>query len=239
MKKYTVRLASLTLFFATGAAIGMEPVPGEIMYSSKVYVKNNLSAGKTGQYELAAQVNGQREFKVQSGQVEKVGNLSGIKKLEFRRTGLGSGQTYSKGQLRTTEDQTQKFMQAKNDILKSDFEYDLLITVEWANPGSWTDYDWKYTYEKVPPLSLENVDIVIAEMPAILKKYIKEFDTESKSKLIQLWKQDTTPNKVYRNDIVSVAEKLSKNENMSNSKRTEALEEYIVGLYDEVKGDLQ
>lgn len=86
MKKHSVRLASLVLFFATGAAIGME-------YQPKVLIQNEawgygLSGGY---YDLKVSINdSQEEIQVKGGETAALGNLNNIDQIKIRRSGSGS-----------------------------------------------------------------------------------------------------------------------------------------------------
>ncbi len=85
MKKISVRLASLVLFFATGAIIGME--------SPKLIIQNEAWGFGTGggYYDLKVSVNDSKEeIQITGGESADVGNLNGINQINIRRSGAGS-----------------------------------------------------------------------------------------------------------------------------------------------------
>lgn len=86
MKK-CAKLASLVLFFATGAMISMEQSP-------KVIIQNEAwSYGLGGgYYDLKVSINDSKEeIQVVGGKSKVVGDLNGINQINIRRSGAGSG----------------------------------------------------------------------------------------------------------------------------------------------------
>jgi len=84
MKKYSVKLASLALFFATGAAIGMET-------PQKLIIQNEAWGYTTGYYDIKVVINNSNEeIQILGGKPEPVGNLTDINQIKIRRSGRGS-----------------------------------------------------------------------------------------------------------------------------------------------------
>lgn len=86
MKKYSVKLASLVLFFATGAVIGMEQ-------PQKVIIQNEAwSYGLAGgYYDIKVSINDSpQEIQLKGSESKVLGNLDDINQIKIRRSGAGS-----------------------------------------------------------------------------------------------------------------------------------------------------
>ena len=130
MKKHSVRLASLVLFFATGAAIGME-------YQPKVIIQNEawgygLSGGY---YVLKVSINdSQEEMQVKGGETAALGNLSNIDQIKIRRSGSGSSWIPSKVGVSTiTAEELNEIKAEANDPIN--FGKDVVLTIEATTAG--------------------------------------------------------------------------------------------------------
>lgn len=150
MKKRSVRLASLVLFFATGAAIGMRPTLLE-----RVYLENQLTSRLGAQHQIKATVTHKDGSKkgiivAKRGEKQLLGDIKSITNIQVERyvpneytvSGLLEKGVKSLGYF--VDDITYDFLTFVNDI-KKPAGPDMIITVQWKAPTSNTDYTWKYT----------------------------------------------------------------------------------------------
>ncbi len=89
MKNYSIRLASLALFFATGAAIGMENQP-KVIIQNEAWGYDLLNGW--GYYDIKVAINDEQfnedeSQQVKGGKAELLGNLNNISQIKIRRSG--------------------------------------------------------------------------------------------------------------------------------------------------------
>ncbi len=152
MKKYSVRLASLLLFFATGATIGMEE------YRGKVYLTNRLitTGGKTLPIEgkvIDKEGNARKVILENAEETKLLGDISSIAQIEVG-TYLSSilGSTHGEysptfmlaNKLKPSDDITKDFLaKLETDYHQGDV---MKIIVDWKYPESSYSREWKYTF---------------------------------------------------------------------------------------------
>jgi len=137
MKKYSVKLANLALFFATGAAIGMES-------PQKLIIQNEAWGYGTGNYDIKISVNDSKEeIQIPGGERKDIGNLNGINQISIRRSGAFSSYIPSfVGVSAITSAQLNEIKQEADENIGKDLTLVIgatstrygLYTYYWGNP---------------------------------------------------------------------------------------------------------
>ena len=155
MKKYSVKLASLILFFVTNAVIGMRPP----QVLKNVYLENQLTSRTEMPHEIKAIVtykNGStQEIIIEKPWSKKLlGDIDTITRIQITRHLTGTLGQY--GPLGLTKKMFEKFNASVDDITDEFLAFtenttrpqgpDMIITVKWKFPESNTDFAWRYSF---------------------------------------------------------------------------------------------